>query len=256
MTKSASFSILFATGLLLVVPSPVSANDPSAGIGDWIEPDIADGDGTLIVAPVSAERLDENTLLVAYEVTNGGDRPARFRLSAGSSGGSRYPVIDSIHFDDGNGQYEPGIDVRRHLDSATPYLAANDGLTVFIAAHVPRDVEQGSIGSISMTGGAVSEPRATGGSSNTPIGRSGDPTAGRSITERGAGIALPNPLAPRRVPYPYDNPAAPDDTHRASTSVRASPAAVSTGNGGGAQSGTVTFRLFLDRPIGPASLRE
>lgn len=87
---------------------------------------------------------------LAFSITNTGNGPEGFRLSATPVAGSAFdPRIDGIAVDsNGNGTFDSGIDQLLQAGAATPSVAAGASLTIFViiaAAGPANDGDQGRI---------------------------------------------------------------------------------------------------------------
>lgn len=83
---------------------------------------------------------DGGTVVLTYSVTNTGNGPEAFTLTANPAvGGNDFdPTVDGIAIDtNGNGVYDPGVDEILTGPETTEILAADETLTVFILLSVP-----------------------------------------------------------------------------------------------------------------------
>lgn len=83
---------------------------------------------------------DGGSAVLTYSVTNTGNGPEAFTLTANPAvGGNDFdPTVDGIAVDtNGNGVYDPGVDVILTGPETTAILAADETLTVFVLLTVP-----------------------------------------------------------------------------------------------------------------------
>lgn len=83
---------------------------------------------------------DGGTAVLTYSVTNTGNGPEAFTLTANPAvGGNDFdPTVDGIAIDtNGNGVYDPGVDEILTGPATTEILAADATLTVFVLLSVP-----------------------------------------------------------------------------------------------------------------------
>lgn len=83
---------------------------------------------------------DGGTAVLTYSVTNTGNGPEAFTLTANPAvGGNDFdPTVDGIAIDtNGNGVYDPGVDEILTGPATTEILAADETLTVFVLLSVP-----------------------------------------------------------------------------------------------------------------------
>ncbi len=102
--------------------------------------------------------------ILAFELTNGGNGREAFTLSTISTlGGDQYdPTVTSIVIDDGDGVYEPGIDVVYVPGSNDPVLDPDQKVTVFVVATTPVGVTDGNRGGVQLIAAAKTGTGAPG----------------------------------------------------------------------------------------------
>ena len=131
------------------------------------------------------------TTVLTYQVTNTGNGPESFDLSADPavSGNTFNPVLQSIANDtNGNGVYDPGTDVILATGTPTPAIAPDSSLTVFVLTTLPNAATDGQTGQVRLTATA-----ATG--SGTPGTVFAGQGAGGGDAVVGASTGLDNALA-------------------------------------------------------------
>ena len=125
--------------------------------------------------------------VVGFKVTNTGNGPEAFKLSPITAiGGDAFdPTATSIVIDNGNGVYDPGIDLVYVPGANEPMLAPDASVKIFVLATVPAgaaDTQRGQIdltataATGSGTAGTVFAGQGTGGSdavvgTTTAVGR-------------------------------------------------------------------------------------
>lgn len=110
----------------------------------------------------------ETGMVLAFSVTNNGNAPQDFRLSASNFSGSSGPFGGTDNFDpgsytvvvdDGDGLYEAAEDTATFLDE----LAPDDDALVFIVASIPSGADDEDVAALTLTAIAA-EADGTGGS--------------------------------------------------------------------------------------------
>ena len=98
------------------------------------------------------------TTVLTYQVTNTGNGPESFDLSADPavSGNSFDPALQSIAYDtNGNGVYDAGTDVILATGTPTPAIAPDSSLTVFVLTTLPNAATDGQTGQVRLTATAA-----------------------------------------------------------------------------------------------------
>lgn len=101
---------------------------------------------------------------LTFTLTNTGNGEEAFVLSTISTlGGDDYdPTSVSIVIDDGDGVYEPGIDVVYVSGAGNPVLDPDQTITIFVVANTPGGLSDGDRGAIRLTAAAVTGTGAPG----------------------------------------------------------------------------------------------
>lgn len=101
---------------------------------------------------------------LTFTITNTGNGEEAFLLSTISTlGGDNYdPTGVTIVIDDGDGVYEPGIDVVYVAGAGNPVLDPDETITVFVIANTPGGLSDGDRGGIQLTAEAVTGTGAPG----------------------------------------------------------------------------------------------
>lgn len=94
---------------------------------------------------------------LTFSLTNTGNGQEAFVLSTISTlGGDNYdPTAVSIVIDDGDGVYEPGIDVVYVGGAGNPVLDPDQTITIFVVANTPNGLSDGDRGGIRLVGAAA-----------------------------------------------------------------------------------------------------
>ncbi|MFL0356917.1 hypothetical protein ACI5KX_10610 [Erythrobacter sp. GH1-10] len=96
--------------------------------------------------------------VLTFEITNTGNGPEAFELTASPAvaGNDFDTVIESIAIDtNGNGTYDPGVDIILAGPEVTPILAADETVTVFVVVIVPGTATDGEQSEIELTAAAA-----------------------------------------------------------------------------------------------------
>jgi uncharacterized repeat protein (TIGR01451 family) len=90
--------------------------------------------------------------VTAYQITNIGNGVETYGLTTVSTvGGDNYdPTVTSIVIDDGDGVYEPGIDVVYAPGTNDPVLNPDQSVTVFVLVTTPVSVADGNRGGVQL----------------------------------------------------------------------------------------------------------
>lgn len=105
------------------------------------------------------------TAVLTFEVTNTGNGPEAFALTANPAvaGNDFDTTVDTIAVDsNGNGVYDPGVDVVLTGPATTRILDADENLTVFVIVSVPSDVLDGETSDVDLLAEAVTGTGAPG----------------------------------------------------------------------------------------------
>lgn len=115
-------------------------------------------DVTLVSQDASAVPIGSGSAVLTFEMTNTGNGPEAFNLTADPAvAGNPYDVtVTDIAYDsNGNGIYDPGVDVILAAGDATPELAADEKLTVFVLVNAPADITDGETTEVNLLAEAV-----------------------------------------------------------------------------------------------------
>ncbi len=102
--------------------------------------------------------------VLSFTVRNNGNGSEAFRLTPnGTVGGDQFdPTTTSIVIDNGNGVYDPGIDIVYTPGSNDPILAPDTSVKIFILSTIPGGAADGSRGIVTLTAAAVTGTGAPG----------------------------------------------------------------------------------------------
>jgi len=183
LRSSASIGLILAFGCL---PMAASAGGISAGtlIENTATATYDDGNASRTVTSntvtvrvdelldVTVTSLDSGAQSVApgeavlsFEVTNQGNGPEAFELTANPSmsGNDFETVVESLAIDsNGNGVYDPGVDEILATPQVTPVLAADETVTVFVIVTVPEDTADQEETEVELAASAVTGNGAPG----------------------------------------------------------------------------------------------
>ena len=138
----------------------IQSNLVSLTVAERLDVATADANGGDIATTPGA------TLQVSrFTVTNGGNGPEAFRLTAlDTVGGDNFdPDATSIVIDaNGNGTYDAGVDTVYVSGSNEPVLAADQSVAVFILSTIPAGATDGQRGSVQLTASAQTGSGAPG----------------------------------------------------------------------------------------------
>lgn len=120
-------------------------------------------DEVLNVTVVSADPGDvvsqpgATNQVLTFDVTNTGNGSEAFRLApVNAIGGDAFdPTTTSLVIDDGDGVYEPGIDVVYTPGSNDPVLAPDSSVRIFVLSTVPAGATDGQRGQTDLTATAT-----------------------------------------------------------------------------------------------------
>ncbi len=132
-------------------PKTVDSNTVTLQVDELIDVTVT----SLNSGPVAAV---PGEAVLTFEITNQGNGPEAFQLTANPSvaGNDFDTVVESIAVDtNGNGTYDPGVDVILTAPETTEILAADETLTVFVVVTVPDGVTDGQETDLELTADAV-----------------------------------------------------------------------------------------------------
>lgn len=132
-------------------PRTVNSNTVSLRVDELI-------DLTLVSLDPAALRAPPGDAVLTFELTHQGNGPEAFLLTANPAvGGNDFnTTVTGIALDtNGNGTYDPGVDVLLTGPETTPVLAPDDVRTVFVLVNVPVGVTDGAISNVELNAQAV-----------------------------------------------------------------------------------------------------
>ncbi|MEO0870730.1 MAG: hypothetical protein AAFY19_02045 [Pseudomonadota bacterium] len=115
-------------------------------------------DVTVTSLDSGAQSAAPGEAVLSFEVTNQGNGPEAFELTANPnvSGNDFETVVESLAIDsNGNGVYDPGVDLILTSPQVTPVLAADETITVFVIVTVPEGVADQQESDVELTAAAV-----------------------------------------------------------------------------------------------------
>ncbi len=110
---------------------------------------------SLASTPVAAS---STAAILTYQVTNSGNGTDTFNLTADPnvSGNPYNGTIQHVAIDtNGNGTYDPGVDQFITNGSASPTIAADGTIKVFVLVDLPSGVADGAVSQVKLTGASV-----------------------------------------------------------------------------------------------------
>lgn len=122
-------------------------------------------DVTLTSLNSGAVAANPGTAVLTFELTNTGNGPEAFALTANPSvaGNDFDTTVDAIAVDtNGNGVYDPGVDQILTGPETTAVLDADENLTVFVIVTVPTGVADGEQSDVDLLAEAVTGTGAAG----------------------------------------------------------------------------------------------
>ncbi|MDG6079700.1 hypothetical protein E3U23_10920 [Erythrobacter litoralis] len=128
------------------VERTVSSNTVEVMVEELLDVTVTSQDG-------SAVSIGSGSAVLTYELTNTGNGPEAFILTAdpARTGNDFDPTVTGIAYDtNGNGIYDEGVDLLLGADNRTPVLNADDTLTVFILVDTPAGVNDGQTASVNL----------------------------------------------------------------------------------------------------------
>jgi uncharacterized repeat protein (TIGR01451 family) len=129
----------------------VTSNKVTVKVDELLDVAVA----TLSTAPATATTAPA---VLIYSVTNSGNGPEAFNLAADPkvSGNAFDGAIKSVVIDsNGNGVYDAGVDTVVTAGSATPLLAPDKGITVFVLVTLPAGAGDAATSQVRLTASAV-----------------------------------------------------------------------------------------------------
>lgn len=139
-------------------PQTIDSNTVTVQVAELLDVTVVTQDG-------SAVSIGSGTAVLTFEVTNTGNGPEAFELTADPAiAGNDFDVtIDGIAYDtNGNGVYDPGVDVVLAPGASTPELAADEALTVFVLVSAPAGVADAESSEVNLLAEAVTGTGAPG----------------------------------------------------------------------------------------------
>lgn len=140
----------------------VTSNTVSLIVDELLDVSVASTDGgDVSVAPAATNQL------LTFRVTNAGNGSEAFRLTArDNAGGDDFdPSATSIVLDgNGNGTYEPGIDIVYVAGSNDPVLAPDGSVLVFVLSSIPAgatDAQRGRVDLVAVAATGSGAPGTT-----------------------------------------------------------------------------------------------
>ena len=140
----------------------VTSNTVSLIVDELLDVSVASTDGgDVSVAPAAANQL------LTFRVTNAGNGSEAFRLTArDNAGGDDFdPSATSIVLDgNGNGTYEPGIDIVYVAGSNDPVLTPDASVLVFVLSSIPAgatDAQRGRVDLVAVAATGSGAPGTT-----------------------------------------------------------------------------------------------
>ena len=136
-------------------------------------------------------------VVLEYSVTNTGNGPEAFDLvvNPAVAGNGFDAVVQQIVVDNGNGIYEPGIDLVLPAGTPTPLIAADGSVKIFVIVSLPAGATDGQTSQVQLTANAVT---GTGTPGTVFAGQGdggGDAVVGSSTASKNANDALIASLA-------------------------------------------------------------
>lgn len=188
-------------------PQTVESNTVTVQVDELLDVTSTWQDGSAI--PVSP-----GTSVLTFEITNTGNGPEAFELTADPSvAGNDFDVtVEGIAYDtNGNGIYDEGVDIILGAGEATPSIDPDQSLTVFVLVSSPSDATDGQTSSVDLIAEAVTGTGAPGtvfagqgeGGSDAVAGTTGADT--RSNGDLTASIARVSLVKTASVENPYNS---------------------------------------------------
>lgn len=127
-------------------PKTIESNTATVQVDELLNVTSTWQDGSAL--PVSA-----GTSVLTFEITNTGNGPEAFKLTADAAvAGNDFDVtVNGIAYDtNGNGVYDEGVDVILGAGDATPIIDADNSLTVFVLVSAPAEAADGQTSSVDL----------------------------------------------------------------------------------------------------------
>ena len=140
-------------------PQTANSNQVDIVVDELLDVTVVSADpGDVPVAPGSTNRV------LSFTVTNTGNGSEAFRLTPnGAVGGDNFdPTVTSIVIDNGNGVYDPGVDVVYTAGTNDPVLAPDGSVKVFLLSTIPGGASDTHRGIATLTAAAVTGTGAPG----------------------------------------------------------------------------------------------
>lgn len=139
-------------------PQTVDSNTVTVQVAELLDVTVATQDA-------SAVSIGSGSAVLTFEVTNTGNGPEAFDLTADPAvAGNAFDVtVDGIAYDtNGNGVYDPGVDVVLAPGASTPEVLADEALTVFVLVTAPAGVADAETSEVNLLAEAVTGTGAPG----------------------------------------------------------------------------------------------
>lgn len=139
-------------------PQSVDSNTVTVQVAELLDVTVATQDA-------SAVSIGSGSAVLTFEVTNTGNGPEAFDLTADPAvAGNAFDVtVDGIAYDtNGNGVYDPGVDVVLAPGASTPEILADEALTVFVLVTAPAGVADAETSEVNLLAEAVTGTGAPG----------------------------------------------------------------------------------------------
>lgn len=155
ISNTATATYTDAGGATVSVPS----NQVNVRVDELLNVTVATADpGDIAALPGATNQA------LSFTVTNTGNGTEAFRLTPiNAIGGDAFdPTTTSLVIDNGNGVYDPGIDIVYAAGSNDPILAPDTSVRIFILSTVPASATDGQRGQTDLTATAVTGSGAPG----------------------------------------------------------------------------------------------
>lgn len=139
-------------------PQTVDSNTVTLRVDELLDVTVASQDA----GPVA---INAGSAVLTFELTNIGNGPEAFLLTADPAvtGNDFDGIISGIAYDlDGNGQYDAGTDYLLGASEATPDIAADGTLTVFVLVDSPGSLTDADLSQVNLMAAAVTGTGAPG----------------------------------------------------------------------------------------------
>ena len=142
-TASATYTSGAASGT-------VSSNTVSIKVDELLNVAVAG----LTTTPATA---GAGNVVLEYSITNTGNGPEAFNVTVNPavSGNGFDATVQSVVVDNGNGIYEPGVDQVLAPGAATPLIAADGSLKIFVIVSLPAGATDGQTSQVQLTADAA-----------------------------------------------------------------------------------------------------